>query len=197
MLRRGMTLLLLGLLSACAVVPTGPHVMVLPNVGKPFDQFQVDDVVCRHYAQQQLGITPGEASTQSTAQSAALGTILGAAAGAAIGAAGNVGTGAAIGAGSGLLLGSASGAQAAFASAATLQWRYDVAYTQCMSAKSHLVPGAASPGRALPRRHPRGSSPRQAHHPTEGYASRSDCHRDSCPPPLDHSLFLPAGESCA
>jgi outer membrane lipoprotein SlyB len=146
MLRRCMTLLLLGLLSACAVVPTGPHVMVLPNVGKPFDQFQADDVVCRHYAQQQLGITPREASRQSTVQSAALGTILGAAAGAAIGAAaGNAGTGAAIGAGSGLLLGSASGAQAASASAATLQWQYDVAYTQCMSAKSHLVPGAASP----------------------------------------------------
>jgi hypothetical protein len=40
MLRRCMTLLLPGLLSACAIVPTGPHVMVLPNVGEPFDQFQ-------------------------------------------------------------------------------------------------------------------------------------------------------------
>jgi outer membrane lipoprotein SlyB len=138
MIRRCMSLPPLCLLSACVVVPTGPHVMVLPNVGKPIDQFQVDDVVCRHYAQQQLGTTPGEASTESTVQSAALGTILGAAAGAAIGAAaGNAGTGSAIGAGSGLLLGSASGAQAASASAATLQWRYDVAYTQCMYAKSH------------------------------------------------------------
>jgi hypothetical protein len=160
MLRQCMTLLLPGLLSACAVVPTGPHVMVLPNVGKPFDQFQVDDVVCRHYAQQQLGSTPAEASTQSTVQSAALGTILGAAAGAAIGAAaGNAGTGAAIGAGSGLLLGSASGAQAASASAATLQWRYDVAYAQCMSAKSLLVPGAASPPGAAPLPPPPGIFP--------------------------------------
>jgi Glycine-zipper domain len=160
MLRRCMTHLLLGLLSACAVVPTGPHVMVLPNVGKPFDQSQVDDVVCRHYAQQQLGITPAEASTQSTVQSAALGTILGAAAGAAIGAAaGNAGTGAAIGAGSGLLLGSASGAQAASASAATLQWRYDVAYVQSMSAKSHLVPGAASPLSVAPPPPPPGIFP--------------------------------------
>jgi hypothetical protein len=30
--------LLLGLLSACTVGPTGPTVMVLPGVGKPFDQ---------------------------------------------------------------------------------------------------------------------------------------------------------------
>jgi hypothetical protein len=130
--RCGMLLLLLPLLSACAVMPTGPHVMVLPSVEKPFDQVQVDDVVCQHSAQQQLGITPGKASTQSAVQSAALGTILGAAAGAAIGAAGgNAGTGAAVGAGSGLLLGGATGAQAASASSETLQWRYDVAYTQC------------------------------------------------------------------
>ena len=40
---------LIGLLSACAAVPTGPSVMVLPGVGKPFDQFQVDDMVCRQF----------------------------------------------------------------------------------------------------------------------------------------------------
>jgi len=153
-------LLLLGLLSACAVVPTGPHVMVLPNPGKPFDQFQIDDVVCRHYAQQQLGITLEEASTQSTVQSAALGTILGAAAGASVVAAAcNAGTGAAIGAGSGLLLGSASGAQASSASTATLHWRYDVAYTQCMYAKAHQVPGADSPPSIAPPPPPPGIFP--------------------------------------
>jgi hypothetical protein len=128
-----------------AVVPTGPNVMVLPGVGKPFDQFQVDDMVCRQYAQQQLGIAPGQASTQSAVNSAALGTALGAAAGAALGAAaGDAGTGAAVGAGSGLLLGSATGAQAGSASSATLQWRYDLAYTQCMYAKGNQVPGAAA-----------------------------------------------------
>jgi hypothetical protein len=134
-----------GFLSACAVVPTGPSVMVLPGVGKPFDQFQVDDVVCRQYAQQQIGVPPGQASTESTVNSAALGTALGAAAGAAIGAAaGDAGLGAAIGAGSGLLFGTASGAQAGAASAGTLQWRYDVTYMQCMYAKGNQLPGTVS-----------------------------------------------------
>src|SRR5919108_3512287 len=138
-------LLLLVLLSACAVVPTGPNVMVLPGVGKPFDQFQVDDMVCRQYAQQQLGIAPGQASTQSAVNSAALGTALGAAAGAALGAAaGDAGTGAAVRAGGGLLPGRGTRAQAGSASSATLQWRYDLAYTQCMYAKGNQVPGAAA-----------------------------------------------------
>jgi Glycine-zipper domain len=140
-----MLLVVMGMVSACATVPTGPNVMVLPGAGKPFDQFQADDAVCQHYAQQQIGVAPGQASTQSTINSAALGTALGAATGAAIGAAaGNAGTGAAVGAGSGLLLGSATGAQAGSASSTTLQWRYDVAYTQCMYAKGHQVPGVAA-----------------------------------------------------
>ena len=33
-------LLGIGLLSACAIVPTGPSVLVLPTVGKPLDLFQ-------------------------------------------------------------------------------------------------------------------------------------------------------------
>ena len=37
-----------------------------------------------------------------------------------------------------------TGAQAG-ARAATLQWRYDVAYVQCMAAKGHRVPGGATP----------------------------------------------------
>ena len=89
---------MIGLLSACAAVSTGPSVMVWPGVGKPFDQFQVDDMLCRQYAQTQTGVSPGEAGTQSTVNTAALGTLLGARAGAAIGAAaGNAGLGAAIG----------------------------------------------------------------------------------------------------
>jgi hypothetical protein len=36
---------MIGLLSVCAAVPTGPSVMVLPGVGKPSDQFQVDDML--------------------------------------------------------------------------------------------------------------------------------------------------------
>ena len=36
----GIVLLGIGVLSACAVVPTGPNVMVLPTPGKPFEVFQ-------------------------------------------------------------------------------------------------------------------------------------------------------------
>lgn len=34
-------------LSACT---TAPNVMVLPGAGKPFEEFQRDDVVCRQWA---------------------------------------------------------------------------------------------------------------------------------------------------
>jgi hypothetical protein len=133
---------LIGLLSACATVPTGPSVMVLPGVGKPFDQFQVDDMLCRQYAETQTGVPPGEAGRQSTINTAALGTLLGAGAGAAIGAAaGDAGVGAAIGAGSGLLFGTASGAEAGAGAGRSMQWRYDVSYMQCMYAKGNQLPG--------------------------------------------------------
>jgi hypothetical protein len=133
---------MIGLLSACAAVPTGPSVMVLPGVGKPFDQFQVDDMLCRQYAETQTGGSPGEAGRQSTINTAALGTLLGAGAGAALGAAaGDAGVGAAIGAGSGLLVGTAGGAEAGASASRALQSRYDVSYMQCMYAKGNQLPG--------------------------------------------------------
>jgi hypothetical protein len=145
-IKRGvMLLLIIPLLSACTVMPTGPSVMVLPGVGKPFDQFQVDDMLCRQFAQTQTGIPPGEAGKQSTITTAALGTLLGAGAGAALGAAaGDAGVGAAIGAGSGLLVGTASGAEAGAGTARSLQSRYNVSYMQCMYAKGNQVPGTPS-----------------------------------------------------
>jgi hypothetical protein len=140
--RWALLLSLIGFLSACAAVPTGPSVMVWPGVGKPFDQFQVDDMLCRQYAQTQTGVSPGEAGTQSTVNTAALGTLLGAGAGAAIGAAaGNAGLGAAVGAGSGLLFGTATGAEAGAGASRSLQWRYDASYMQCMYAKGNQLPG--------------------------------------------------------
>jgi outer membrane lipoprotein SlyB len=139
-----MLILVLGVVSACATVPTGPSVMVLPAAGKPFDQFQLDDMVCRQYAQQQVGVAPGQAATQSAVNTAVLGTAIGAAAGAAIGAAtGHPGVGAAVGAGGGLLTGTAAGAQAGAVSSGALQERYDIAYVQCMYAKGDQVPGVA------------------------------------------------------
>src|SRR2546427_766729 len=74
-------------LGACATVPLGPSVMVLPGTGKSFDQFQADDAVCRQWASVQAGTTPQQAAGSSTAKSGGLGTLLGAGLGAAIGAA--------------------------------------------------------------------------------------------------------------
>src|SRR3977135_2233103 len=61
-------LALLGL-SACATVPSGPGVLVLPGTGKSFDQFRADDFECRQFAQSQLGATPETASTDSGVRS--------------------------------------------------------------------------------------------------------------------------------
>src|SRR2546422_1246236 len=100
-------------LGACATVPLGPSVMVLPGTGKSFDQFQADDAVCRQWASVQAGTTPQQAAGSSTAKSGVLGTLLGAGLGAAIGAAtGHPGVGAAVGAGGGLLAGTAGGGRA-------------------------------------------------------------------------------------
>lgn len=138
-------LALMGLLTACATVPTGPSVMVLPGAGKPFDLFQLEDAACRYHAQVQTGTTPGQQATDSVVSGAAIGTLLGAGAGAAIGAAaGRADVGAAVGAGTGLLMGTAAGAESGTAAAGTLQWRYDVAYMQCMYAKGNQVPGVSS-----------------------------------------------------
>jgi len=138
------TLALLAL-SGCATLPTGPSVRVLPGTGKTFEEFQVDDAVCRQWAGQSVGITPQQAINQNTASGAVVGTALGATVGALLGAAtGHPGTGAAIGAGSGLLMGTASGANAANLSAWEAQRLYDNTYVQCMYAKGNQVPGTKS-----------------------------------------------------
>jgi hypothetical protein len=56
--RGGILLLCLGILNACASIPTGPRVLVLPAVGKPMDVFQADEAGCRSYAQQQISVAP-------------------------------------------------------------------------------------------------------------------------------------------
>src|SRR5947208_10514349 len=125
------------LLSACASVPSGPGVMVLPGTGKSFDQFRYDDIECRQFADVQIGGTsPSDMAADSAAKGAVVATAIGAAAGAALGGR----SGAAAGAGGGLLVGSAAGAGAGETSAYGLQRRYDYAYIQCMYAKGHKVP---------------------------------------------------------
>ncbi len=131
------------LLTACATVPTGPSVMVLPGTGKDFERFQADDAACRQWAAYQTGTTTKQVGTESTVSGAAIGTLLGAAAGAAVGAAsGSPGTGAAVGAGLGLLGGTAVGASNAASSQGSVQQRYDMSYMQCMYAKGNQIPMA-------------------------------------------------------
>lgn len=129
--------LIIGVLSACVHLPSGPSVMTLPGTGKSFEQFRSDDYECRRYAYEQVGgLTPRQASQTSGIESAAIGAGLGAAAGAAIAGGG----GAAIGAGTGLLAGGLMGSGTASSSAYVNQQRYDIGYIQCMYAKGHRVP---------------------------------------------------------
>ena len=128
-------------LAACASVPSGPNVMVLPGSGKSFDQFRFDDFECRQYAHAQAGGTePNQAAANSGVASAAVGAAVGTVAGAAIGGS----RGAGVGAGLGLATGAAAGTGAAAASGRTAQHRYDRGYQQCMYAKGHKIPMAAS-----------------------------------------------------
>lgn len=157
----GVLILLLVTLTGCVRMPAAPSVMVMPAPGKPFDHFVREDNLCRNFASQQAGLTPGQATEQSVVSGAAVGTALGAAAGAAIGAAaGHPGTGAAVGAGSGLLLGTATGAGAGQSASWTLQQRYDIAYQQCMYAHGNQVPGFPTPP-APPPPPPPSSAPPQ------------------------------------
>ena len=137
-------------LGACAVAPPpGPTVMALPGQGKSFQAFQQDEYTCRQYAAEQTGMAPAQAANNSAVGSAVVGTALGAGVGAALGAAGGAaGAGAAIGGATGLLAGSAIGANNAQASAANVQQRYDIAYTQCMYGHGDTVQAAPASGYA-------------------------------------------------
>ena len=135
-------------LSACATIPKGPSVMVLPGPGKPFEAFQADDAVCRQWAAQQVGTSPRKTANKTLVSGAAIGTILGAGLGAAIGAAScSPGIGAAIGAASGLLAGTAVATGPAYAAGYSVQRRYDNAYLQCMYSKGDQIPGLVRPSR--------------------------------------------------
>ena len=130
------------LVSACATTPTGPSVMVLPGSGKTFEQFRFDDNECRQYALQYSGGKEADqASSDSGLRSAAAGAAIGALAGAAITRSGH---GAVAGAGLGGAGGAIAGTGTGAASARTVQGRYDVGYQQCMYAKGHQIPMAAS-----------------------------------------------------
>jgi hypothetical protein len=140
--QRYMTLAAILVASGCATLPTGPSVLVLPSPGKPIERFQAEDMTCRQWAGQQIGMSAQDITNQNTATGAVVGTAIGAGAGALLGAAsGHPGVGAAIGAGSGLLVGTATGAGAGQEYGYEAQRRYDFAYVQCMYAKGNQIPG--------------------------------------------------------
>lgn len=146
------------MLGACATIPTGPSVMVMPGTGKSFAEFRSDDAECRQFALGQTGgLTANQTAIESGMNSAATGAVVGALTGAAVG--GH--PGAAVGAGVGLLAGSVAGTGAGQASGYDSQRRYDNAYIQCMYANGERVPvsGGMTSGSARAYNSPRRPPP--------------------------------------
>jgi Glycine-zipper domain len=127
------------LLAACAQMPTGPSIAVMPAPNKPFDIFMQDDVLCRDWAAHSIGVPGHDAAATQLLSSAVVGAAIGALAGAATGGDHrNVGAGAAIG----TMFGAAVGANQSVGTAYNVQRRYDIAYQQCMYSKGNLIPNA-------------------------------------------------------
>lgn len=124
------------LLAACAQMPTGPSVAVMPPPNKPLDVFNAEDLACRDYSARSVGPSSNDAAAANLATSAAVGTALGAVAGALIGGHNGAGVGAGIGLVGGSAVGLDNGAQAGMST----QRRYDIAYQQCMYAKGNVLP---------------------------------------------------------
>ena len=124
------------LLAACAHEPMGPTVPVMPAPGKPFEAFQGDQAICRQFAEGQVAGGAQQVNNQQV-MTGILGTAIGAGAGALLGG----GRGAAVGAGMGALGGTAIGGSQATHAQGSIQYRYDVAYSQCMYSRGNQVPG--------------------------------------------------------
>lgn len=56
------------LLSACSTMPSGPSVLVLPGIGKNFDQFHNDDLICRRLAHEQIATSQQEPDSKEEGQ---------------------------------------------------------------------------------------------------------------------------------
>jgi len=155
------TLALVGaaaLLGACATVPTGPAVQVMPGSGKSFEAFQQDAAACQQFAQDAIG-GPNAAqwANDRAAGGAVASSAVGAATGAIIGSPSNYGgQGAAIGAGVGLLFGAINAANASSAASWQMQRNYDGAYMQCMYAHGNQVPMRVSSRGGMPAMAPPG-----------------------------------------
>ena len=125
------------LLLACAEMPSGPAVAVMPGPTKPFDVFVQDDQLCRGWASHAIGLPGHDAAAEQVLKSTAAGAVIGAIAGAAMGGDRGVGTGAAMG----TVMGATAGIGQSNYTAANAQRRYDVAYQQCMYSRGNAVSG--------------------------------------------------------
>ena len=121
-------------LAACASTPMGPTVSVMPQQGKPFDQFASEQAYCKQYADSQVSGQADAANNTGLLEGVG-GTLLGAGLGAAIGG----GRGAAIGAAGGAVAGTAVGANTSGNKQRGIQEQYNDAYAQCMVAKGNQV----------------------------------------------------------
>lgn len=124
------------LLAACAQMPTGPSVAVMPAPNKPFDVFMQEEQLCRSWAAHSIGLEGNDAAANSMLRSTVTGAAIGAVAGAIVGGDRNVGAGAAMG----TVIGATAGSQQSSVTAWNAQRRYDVAYQQCMYSKGNMVP---------------------------------------------------------
>jgi uncharacterized protein YcfJ len=151
------TLAAVTVMAGCATSPMGPTAVVLPARDKPFDVFVRDQTSCKQFASQQVA-GQAEAANQQAAGGVLLTTLLGTALGGAIGNS----QGAGVGAASGAAAGAAGGTAASQGAQGAIQLQYDNAYTQCMYAKGHQIPGVDTPQAAMQGGQvgdPTGSSP--------------------------------------
>lgn len=118
-------------------MPMGPRVAVMPAPGKPFDVFMSEENMCRQYAEQSIGLSPNDVASKNAVATTAAGVVVGTTIGALAGGHRSAPIGAAVG----LIAGSSAGADQAASASRDAQWRYDVAYEQCMYAKGNQVPG--------------------------------------------------------
>jgi uncharacterized protein YcfJ len=130
----GASLAALAVLAGCATEPMGPTVQVLPAANKPFEAFQDDQSVCKQYASQQVAGQVDKANSQGVGE-AVITTALGAGLGAAIGG----GRGAGIGAAGGGIVGADIGSGTSSRADRSIQYQYNLAYSQCMYSKGNQV----------------------------------------------------------
>ena len=135
------SLLAVALLSGCATQPMGPTAHVMPATGKPFEVFAQDQATCKQFASNEVdgGATMANLKEFGTA---AITTGLGGGLGAAL----RGERGAEIGGSVGAIGGAGLAAHGSAHYQASLQGRYDIAYTQCMYARGNQVGDAASSG---------------------------------------------------